>query len=314
MPGFKPISIPVKSDHHLHELRAQNVGASEIAALFGASPYTTLFTLWYQKAGKILSPDFDSERMYWGNRLEPVIAQGIAEKQGWTIRKVRRYLMHPTVKGMGATLDYEIFNHADGPACLEIKNLSIEAWRKNWLKNEDGSIEAPLHIELQLQHQLSVTGRPWGAIGFLVGGNKGHVVIRKRHEPTIQKIEQAIAAFWDTIEKGKAPELEEAGDLGALVQLFDGSQTVTLDSDEFESRVQACLDAEVSEKAAKEHRKTANAHLIALLNKHGAEIALGRGLKATYKLQTRSSHFVKASEFRVLRVSELADKAEREDV
>ena len=42
--------------------RKNFVGASESAALFGLSPYTTLFELWHQKVGNIPSPVLSSAR------------------------------------------------------------------------------------------------------------------------------------------------------------------------------------------------------------------------------------------------------------
>jgi putative phage-type endonuclease len=306
------VSVAIENEEHWHKLRAENVGASEVAALFGASPYTTRFTLWHQKAGKIAAPEFNSERMEWGNLLEPVIAKGISNKQGWQVQKVRRYLTHKTIKGMGASLDYEIINHPDGVGCLEIKNISIEAFRSNWLKNEDGSYEAPLHIELQLQHQLAVTGRPWGAIGLLVGGNESHVVIRKRHEPTIQKIEATVAAFWESIEKGEAPHIENAGDLAAVEELFSGKQVVSFENSDFEKAAELYIKARENMKVSEANLEECKASLIAFLDLYDAEVGVGNGYKVSYKEQTKKEHVVKESKFRVLRVSQIKQKGNNE--
>lgn len=302
---MQPNAVKVTTEQDWHEQRARNVGASEVAALFGKSPYTTLFTLWHQKAGKIARPDFGSERMEWGSALEPVIAQVMAERMGWKIHKVHRYLTHSTVPGMGASLDYEIVGQPEGVGALEVKNVSIEAFKRDWLVNEDGTVEAPIHIELQLQHQLSVTGWQWGAFAFLVGGNEGHVVTRQRHEPTIQLIESAVAEFWRTIDAGQAPAIEDAGDLAAVVQLFNGKQAVEIDSDEFELLIGQLQTAKDTLKNVKEAEDEIKAKLIALMDSHDAETAIGRGYKVTYKEQSRKEHVIKASTFRVLRVSEV---------
>ena len=303
MSAHKAISVPIKDEKHWHQLRSQHVGASDCAALFDDSPYTTKFTLWHEKAGKIASPDFDTERVRWGNRLEPMIAQGLAEDYDLKIRKVRRYLQHPTVKGMGASLDYEILNRPEGPGCLEIKNISIEAWGKNWLKHEDGRIEAPLHIELQLQHQMAVTGWQWGAFGFLVGGNKGELVVRQRHEPTIQAIEKAVADFWTSIHAGETPPINSAEDAAAVIELFSGSKTLAFQTETFKWLVERYKEFNASSKAADEQLEHAKALLIYFLHENDAEVGTGFGYKATYKSQKRGAHQVQASEFRVLRVT-----------
>jgi putative phage-type endonuclease len=298
-------SVPIQNEAHWQELRAQHVGASEVAALFGLSPYLTRFTLWHRKAGNVATPEPDGERLKWGNRLEAAIAQGIAEDQGWTIRKVRRYLTHPSVAKMGASLDYEVFNHPDGPGCFEIKNVDRLIFLNQFEAPEGGELQAPIHIELQLQHQLSVTGRAWGAIGLLVGGNEAHVIIRKRHEPTIARIEAAVRDFWESIERGEAPNLEDASDLPTLAELFSGSGAVELESEEFEAACEEYQRAKLGEKAAEGYTAEAKARLIALLDEAGAEVAAGNGFKASYKEQKRAAHTVEASTFRVLRVSKV---------
>ncbi len=300
---------PTQAQEQWHAQRAKNVGASDVAALFGASPYTTKFTLWHQKAGKVARPDFDTERMKWGNRLEEVIAKGIAEDQGWQVRKVNRYITHKSVFGMGASLDFEIVNHPDGAGCFEIKNLSYESWKRSWIENEDGSIEAPIHIELQLQHQLAVTGRAWGAIGFLIAGNEAHVVIRKRHEPTIQKLEKAVADFWKSITQGQVPAIEDAADLSIVAEMFSAEDMIQVDSEEFLSLCEAYKEAGASAKEAEKAKDAAKVNLVAFLDKNQAGVAIGNGFKASYKKQSRGAYTVQASEFFVLRVSEVKGKA-----
>jgi putative phage-type endonuclease len=298
--------VKVEDEAHWHELRAQNIGGSEVAALFGESPYITRFNLWHQKSGKVARPEFGNERMRWGTLLEPMIAQGIAEEQGWKIQKVRRYLLHPTVKGMGASLDYEILNHPDGPGCLEIKNVDRSVFYSSFQVNEDKSIEAPLHIELQLQHQLAVTGRTWGAIGMLVGGNESHVIIRKRHETTIRMLEEAVAEFWETIQLGQVPEISDSADLATAAKLFEGINKVAVIDDG--SLLELCElweRAKQNTKEAKDNEDLIKAKFIEVLSKAEADVAVGDGYKVTYKEMTRAEHMVKASTYRVLRVTKM---------
>ena len=197
------------------ELRARHVGASEVAALFGASPYMTAFELWHITRGALPAPDLDdSDRVFWGQVLEPAVAQGAAALRGWRVRRVHRYSPHPRIAGMGASLDYEIVAHERGAGCLEIKNVDRLVYRDSW---EDG--EPPLHIELQLQHQLACTGRSWGAVAALIGGNDLKVFERERRPKTIERIETAVAAFWASIETGREPKPDFAADAAAIAAL-----------------------------------------------------------------------------------------------
>lgn len=232
-----PRSIEITSPDHWHQLRAGTVGASEVAQLFEVfraasgtllyltpwddrpeglerlgplSPFGTPYQLFQFKAGR-WSRDpkaFDNSRVRWGTRLEEAIARGIAEDQGWRIRNVRRYLMSDTVEGMGASLDFEIIGQPAGPAPLEIKTVDRAIWHQRWVRPVGGAeSEAPLYIELQLQHQIAITGRAWGAIGVLVGGNEDHVLIRDRDAGAIAAIERAVGQFW-AAQRGELPPPE----------------------------------------------------------------------------------------------------------
>ena len=54
-----------------HALRAQDVTASQVGALFGVHEWTTPYQLWQDKAGRT-SPQATTEAMLRGNDLEPV--------------------------------------------------------------------------------------------------------------------------------------------------------------------------------------------------------------------------------------------------
>lgn len=291
-----------------HALRAENVGASEVAALFGLSPYVSRFTLWHQKAGKVARPEFSSERMEWGNLLEGPIATHIAAKQGWEIRKVKTYLTHEDVPGMGASLDFEILNHPDGPGCFEIKNVDSLVFRNQWLNLEDGSLQAPIHIEMQLQHQLSVTGYAWGAIGLLVGGNEAHVLIRKRHAPTIARIEAEVASFWESIRKGEAPSITDIDDLPVIGAMPWNSDTVYSHDPALVKACDAFVAAREAAKLAEKEKDKAKVALIAALAEIGADSVILPDFRVTFKEVKREKYTVKASVSRSLRVADCKER------
>ena len=165
------IEVPfVQDSPEWHALRLAHVGASEVAALFQCQPDYALdaWSLWQVKAGRAPYPALNSPRARWGLKLEEVIAEACAEEQGWEIRK-GGYAKDPTCPRLGASLDSVILSDPDedGPGLLECKNVDWLQHRRKW---ENG--EPPLHILLQLQHQIAASGYMWGAIGALVGGNQ----------------------------------------------------------------------------------------------------------------------------------------------
>lgn len=62
-----------------YEARRSRLGASEIAAVLGLSPWQSPFSLWHVKAG-IIAPDPPNPYTEWGQRLEPVVAAKFREE------------------------------------------------------------------------------------------------------------------------------------------------------------------------------------------------------------------------------------------
>lgn len=230
--------IKIESDSQWHGLRSHHVGASEVAALFDVHPQITRWELWQRKAGSIDEPALDNnQRVFWGQTLEPAVAQGAAKLRGWNIRNIRTYWKADDVPGMGASLDYEIVNDDRGAGVLEIKTVDWIQYRQ-W---DDG--EPPLAYMLQLQHQLAVTGRAWGAVAVLVGGNDLKVFEYERHDATIRKLRTEITAFWRSIAEGIEPQPDFARDAARIAELRGdpAPQTVDLSG---HNRIMQLIEAE----------------------------------------------------------------------
>ena len=195
--------ITPNDEAHWLAMRKQDITSTESAALFGMSPYLTAFELWHRKrSGDV--PEFKvNGRMKWGNRLEAAIAHGIAEEMGWTVVPLKSYMRDPTLR-MGSSFDFQITSF-DEPVHLEIKNVDYLAFRDGWIEHEDGTIEAPEHIEMQVQHQMAVSGYRKAFICAFVGGNRFELIERERDATVIAAIRSKVAAFWKTVDANEEP-------------------------------------------------------------------------------------------------------------
>jgi predicted phage-related endonuclease len=189
--------------HHLYET-PEDASARLIGCL---SNFRSGYRLWMEKAGRLPPEDLSEvDRVRAGQFLEPAIAEWARSKWadwGGSIRKVRRYMTHPTVDGWGASLDYEIV--ATGMPPVEIKTADAHYVRDAWTVDGDEIVMPPLPYVLQLQHQMGAVDAPHGWIVALVGGNqlmRGKIA---RHEPTQQRIADAISAFWRGVREGVEP-------------------------------------------------------------------------------------------------------------
>ncbi len=209
--------IVPENDKHWHQLRSLDVTSTEVAALFGLSPYMTEFELWHRhRDASVVSID-QTERMVWGNRLQEVIAIGICVDNNWSHRRMPEYMRDPDLK-MGASFDFEIKTQ-QGVGLLETKNVDSLAFRDGWIETDSG-IEAPPHIELQVQQQLAVSGMPFDYIGALVGGNKVALIRREPDSAVIDKIKTKIAAHWESIKRDIPPAPDFSRDADFIGKLY----------------------------------------------------------------------------------------------
>ncbi len=189
--------------------RLQDVTSTEVSALYGLSPYMTSFELFCQKLDQTIVTIAPNDRMTWGTRLEPVIAYGAAADNGWEIKKLDVYMRDPDIR-MGSSFDFEIVNDKRGPGILEIKNVDSLEYYKKWHQDDDGNIQAPNHIELQIQQQMAVSGYTWCALAVLVGGNTQKIIYRDKDDVICNDIRQKIAEFWRRVDLNARPNANGA--------------------------------------------------------------------------------------------------------
>lgn len=294
--------IPVANETEWHALRAKHVGASEVAALFGCQPdyAQSAYSLWQIKSGRIPAPEVDGPRVRAGKILEAGIAQLVALQEGLKIEQWTGYAQSDTCPGLGCTPDYKVL--ADEPGLLEVKWADYLQHKRTWT---DG--EPPLHIQLQLQTQLHVTGMKWGAIGVLVGDKP--IYYRADYRPKIgAEIEKRVAAFWASVKAGQEPPVDGTdATAAALAAMFPEAlpgESVDMDGDnEFPERWAALIQAKADRKAAEATETAAKNWLMAKIGT--AELVRYQGqIVATCKSQTRKAYSVKESSSRVLRIKE----------
>jgi putative phage-type endonuclease len=273
-----------RDEQHWHALRAQDLTSTDIAALFGMSPYATAIDVWHNKRDGVTASIPDNERMKWGRRLESVVARGIAEDQGWLAIPFKEY-GRIMIARIGSSFDFMAINAPppdyDGLAwfpekpkpgvtfLLEIKTVDALAYR-NGLTVEDDFIEAPAHIELQLQHQLLVSGLRVGYIGALIGGNRVELLRREADDEVHAAILKRAAEFWRSIKAGTPPPVVTADDARAFIRRATTISPGTLLDWRGDAEPQAMLSAyQDAKRAAKEAEDAADVLKAELLARIG---------------------------------------------
>lgn len=205
--------------------RNSGVGASESSALFNASPWDTVVSLWAKKTGKIAEPEMSGEWLTWGSLLEAPIAKAYAERTGRQIWQGSPFAVavHPDVPIMRATPDYLVISAPgrDSRGVLQVKNT-------NAFKAHDWDDGVPQHIEIQVQHELAVTGFKWGSVAVLVGGCELRHFDIERNDDFIGELVKQVEWFWGYVENDVQPSVDgSARTLDTLKKLHpsdDGSE------------------------------------------------------------------------------------------
>ena len=200
------------------EVRRKGIGSSDCAAACGLNPYLSMLELWMIKTGRIQqSIEEDSEGdapLYWGKRLEPLVAEYYSMHTKYKVRRVNAVLQHPDPDKhfMLANLDYSVVGDAD-VQILECKTAG-EYGAKLW---RDG---VPLYVLCQVQHQLAVTGKKAAHICVLICGHETRIFKVTRSESVIQHIINAERYFWDCVEKDTPPEADASESAAKALQLL----------------------------------------------------------------------------------------------
>ena len=209
------------------QVRKGGIGSSDAAAAVGLHPYKSQLQLWMEKTGRdgnlpVVNPNDDTSPMYWGTLLEPIVAAHYTRRTGHRVRRINAVLQHPEYPWMLANIDREVTGAAD-VQILECKTAGIHGSRL-W---RDG---VPEYVQLQVMHQLAVTGKQAADVAVLLGGQELQVFRIERDEEMIAQLISLERQFWDYVERGEEPLADgsESADL-ALRALYPRDSGATLD-------------------------------------------------------------------------------------
>jgi putative phage-type endonuclease len=296
-------SILPESKEAWLKLRLADITSTEISALFGCSPYMTEYELWHKKKGLLADSFEENERMKWGTRLQDPIAQGVAADNNWLIREKKEYIRNPEHK-IGSSFDYVVVSeYGDEEAILEIKNVDSLAFKNGWIEHEDGEMEPPLHIELQVQHQMIVSGINKCFIAALVGGNRA-VILEREKDPALEKqILKKADVFWAMIEKNISPKPDFNKDADSIKEIYSTAKKGKLVEAPQISRDLASRYSCLTEQIAMllKEKESIKSQMIMLMG--DAEKMIGPDFTVSAGLVQKGEYTVKPTSYRNFRIT-----------
>ena len=210
-------------------VRKQGIGSSDAAAAVGLNPYQSQLELWLIKTGRDgglpeVDPHDEESPMYWGNILEPIVAAHYTKRTGNRVRRINAVLQHPDADKawMLANIDREVIGACD-VQILECKTAGINGARL-WKEG------VPEYVQLQVQHQLAVTGKSAADVAVLLGGQHLEVHRIERDEGLIKRLIALERDFWHYVETETPPPADgsESADM-ALLCLYPADAGNTVD-------------------------------------------------------------------------------------
>jgi len=203
--------------------------SSDSSALFGLSKWCSPYKLWHLKAEKTIE-NLESKHLFWGQILAPQIAVGVAKLEGLIIEPFNHFIELPDYR-IGSSFDFKIIGTTPdspfretfedlGQGILEIKKTNHWAYEKGW-----SDTEATPYEEIQVQHQMLVSGLKWAVIGGYISGRDDHTTLLRERDVDIHTaIIQRAKGFWVSIEQGNAPEPNYMDDASFIIgrHQYDG--------------------------------------------------------------------------------------------
>jgi putative phage-type endonuclease len=178
--------------------RSRGIGGSDIGTICGVNKYSSARLLYFKKTGQFQDSESFSfseqaqERMHFGHKLEPLVADEFMARTGKKVVICPATLQHKEHPWALANIDRVIVDENETPVgLLEIKTADARLL-KDW---EDGEI--PMSYIYQLNWYLWITDMKYGAFAALIGGNRFVMIEVTRNDELLAEMVPAGDKFWN---------------------------------------------------------------------------------------------------------------------
>lgn len=196
MKGIKQVSTKGMSREDWLAQRRKTIGGSDAAAIVGLSHYSTAYTIFVDKTGRL--PDKpDTEAMRLGRDLEDYVAKRWQEETGKKVRRLQAMLYNPLYPFAHADVDRMVIGEDAGLECKTTSTLDVKQFK---------GVEFPEKYYAQCVHYMAVTGAKRWYLAVLVFGRGLFEFTLERDQAEIDALMTAEGGFWrDYVERDTPP-------------------------------------------------------------------------------------------------------------
>lgn len=186
-----------------HRQRQSGIGGSDAAAVLGLNPYKSLVQVYLEKIGEY-NKMVDNRFVYWGSKLEDMIAKEFQKQTQLKVRRNNFILQSRDYPFMMGDIDREGIDSEGNHFVLECKSTSN--WNSKQWENED---DIPLPVTMQVVHYLIITNYSYGWVAVLIGGNDFRIKKIERDAELEKIIIEKESHFWkEYVEKKQLPPVD----------------------------------------------------------------------------------------------------------
>lgn len=198
-------------------MHKHGIGSSNAAAAVGLSPYKSQCKLRIKKTGRDAGlpnpdPDDTTAAVYWVTLLEPIVTTAYTKQTGRKVQKINAILQYLEKPWMLANIDSEVVGASDVQIleCKTAGEFGARLWKEG----------VPEYVQLQVQHQLAVTGKQTADVAVLLCGQQLRVYRITRDEELITKLMALQERLWQYVTTDTPPSTDSSHSAATALQFL----------------------------------------------------------------------------------------------
>jgi len=224
---MKPTIIKPASRDEWLKAREDGIGASEVAAILGLSPWETPFSLWMRKTGQV-PPLEENVAMRLGHLLEPVVVTLWEEETGGrAVKASAKDIIYQDARKPWRKCTPDRIAYMKNPETGKREKMLLEIKTSSMDFDPD---DLPVYYIAQCIYQMLITGIHKCELCWLTNGRYfGHAPV-EWDDAFADFIGHQVDTFWnESVLGGKEPELISVSDF--VMKGSDPDKTVEADSE-----------------------------------------------------------------------------------
>ena len=175
--------------------RRASVGASEVAAVMGLSPYNTALDVFKHKHG--IDRDFDPLLSFVGHASEPIMHEWVERYSGVDVKLEQEFM---------ARSERWPFLHASFDRVSSDPFTTWQFKTAHFYAGHHWDEGIPTDIRIQVQAEMAVAGTQRAAVVVWIGGREFRLFWEPRDDRFINEhMIPALEAFWQGVQEGRPP-------------------------------------------------------------------------------------------------------------